>query len=169
MSASIGIFYGSTTGNTAEVAELIAEQFAVPCDLHDLAESPLSLVSEYEKVILGISTWDFGELQEDWDEQWGEIAGLSLKGKTIALFGLGDQLGYGEWFVDAMGLLHEQLIKKGAVLVGQWPNQGYNFEASKGLTQDQQYFVGLALDQDTQRSETDERVEQWVRLIQPYF
>ncbi|STE83833.1 flavodoxin II [Escherichia coli] len=51
-------------------------------------------------LILGIPTWDFGEIQEDWEAVWDQLDDLNLEGKIVALYGLGDQLGYGEWFLD---------------------------------------------------------------------
>ncbi len=113
-------------------------------------------------LILGISTWDFGELQEDWESRWEDIADLHLEGRIVALFGLGDQLGYGEWFQDALGMLHDQLVPKGVKLVGYWPNEGYEFDASKALIDDGRHFVGLALDDANQYDQTDPRIEQWV-------
>jgi flavodoxin II len=147
----IGLFYGSTTCYTEMAAEkiraIIGEELV---DIHNVKESPLSLMNDYDLLILGISTWDFGEIQEDWSEIWQKIAGVSLNGKSVALFGLGDQEGYGEWYLDAMGLLHDELKPTGANLIGYWPVQGYEFEASKALTPDGSQFVGLALDEDSQ-------------------
>ncbi len=64
-------------------------------------------------LILGIPTWDFGEIQEDWEAVWDQLDDLNLEGKIVALYGLGDQLGYGEWFLDALGMLHDKLSTKG--------------------------------------------------------
>ncbi|WP_415889132.1 flavodoxin FldB [Neptuniibacter sp. SY11_33] len=170
MSASIGLFYGSTTGNTESVAELITEHLGQD-KVHriDIAADGIESVSEYEHLILGISTWDFGELQEDWADLWEQLDAVAVAGKSCALFGLGDQIGYSEWFLDAMGLLHERLQSKGAQMVGYWPVEGYNFEASKALTPDHQQFVGLAIDEDCQRSETEERVTTWCQQIRKEF
>ena len=90
---------------------------------------------------------------------------MDLSGKTIALFGLGDQLGYGEWFQDALGMLHEQVLAQGATVVGYWPNKGYDFTASKGLTADGSKFVGLSLDEDSQYNLTDERLDTWCEQV----
>ncbi len=166
MSNTIGLFFGTTTGNTEDVAALIAEQLnAFSVDQHDIAEEGLAAVGNYQHMILGIPTWDFGELQEDWDDLWSELDEIDFNGRTCALFGLGDQIGYAEWFLDAMGLLHDKLQERGARMVGYWPNQGYKFTGSKALTQDETHFVGLAVDQDSQSDETDERVEAWVKQI----
>ncbi|WP_271273280.1 flavodoxin FldB [Aliamphritea hakodatensis] len=168
MSQTIGLFYGSTTGNTEDVAERVAAQLGSDnvC-LHDVADNGLAGFDKYNSLIFGISTWDFGELQEDWDDIWSEVDDLDFSGMTCALFGLGDQIGYPEWFLDAMGMLHEKLQKGGARVVGYWPNQGYDFEASKALTADASQFVGLALDDDGQAGETDERIAEWCAQIKP--
>ncbi|ASF99073.1 flavodoxin FldB [Vibrio anguillarum] len=162
----IGLFYGSTTCYTEMAAEkiraLIGEDLV---EIHNVKETPLSLMSNYDLLILGISTWDFGEIQEDWSAIWDQIGGVSLNGKYVALFGLGDQEGYGEWYLDAMGMLHDELKQIGAQLIGYWANQGYHFEASKALTKDGRHFVGLALDEDSQYEQSDERIQCWVEQI----
>lgn len=71
-------------------------------------------------LILGIPTRDFGEIQEDWEAVWDQLDDLNLEGKIVALYGLGDQLGYGEWFLDALGMLHDKLSTKGVKFVGYW-------------------------------------------------
>ncbi|WGV99883.1 flavodoxin FldB [Vibrio sp. YMD68] len=162
----IGLFYGSTTCYTEMAAEkiraIIGEELV---DIHNIKESPISLMADYDLLILGISTWDFGEIQEDWSEIWQKIAGVSLNGKYVALFGLGDQEGYGEWYLDAMGMLHDEIQQVGANIIGYWPNQGYEFEASKALTEDGSHFVGLALDEDSQYELSDERIATWVEQV----
>ncbi|WGK81856.1 flavodoxin FldB [Vibrio aestuarianus] len=162
----IGLFYGSTTCYTEMAAEkiraIIGEDLV---DIHNVKETPLSLMSDYDLLILGISTWDFGEIQEDWSAIWDQINGVSLNDKYVALFGLGDQEGYGEWYLDAMGMLHDELKQVGAQFIGYWPNQGYQFEASKALTEDGSHFVGLALDEDSQYEFSDERIQTWVEQI----
>lgn len=163
----IGLFYGSTTCYTEMAAEkiraIIGEELL---DIHNVKTSDLSLMNDYDLLILGISTWDFGEIQEDWNELWDQVSELSLKGKTVALFGLGDQEGYGEWYLDAMGMLHDEVIKAGAKVIGYWPNdEHYEFEASKALTADGSLFVGLALDEDSQYELSDERIAIWVEQV----
>ncbi|NOI76347.1 flavodoxin FldB [Vibrio coralliilyticus] len=163
----IGLFYGSTTCYTEMAAEkmraIIGEELV---DIRNVKETPLAEMADYDFLILGISTWDFGEIQEDWNEIWDQIDGLSLNGKTIALFGLGDQEGYGEWYLDAMGMLHDELKKTGANLIGYWPNdESYEFEASKALTEDGSQFVGLALDEDSQYELSDERIATWIEQV----
>ena len=117
----IPLIYGSTTGNTERVAHLITECW--PGE-DSLALIPIdSLVSSdvqfAESVIIGVPTWNFGELQEDWEEVWSNFCGIDFHGKRVALFGLGDQLGYGDWFLDAMGIVATQVSQKGATLVGE--------------------------------------------------
>ena len=63
----IGVFYGSTTGTTEDVAHRIAEKLNVPNgDIHDASKLNDELVKEYDVLVLGTSTWGAGELQDDW-------------------------------------------------------------------------------------------------------
>ncbi|GAL19597.1 flavodoxin 2 [Vibrio maritimus] len=110
----IGLFYGSSTCYTEMASEKIREIIGPDIvDIFNVKDTPISKMSDYDLLILGISTWDFGELQEDWCGIWDQIGGVSLSGKVVALFGLGDQEGYGEWYLDAMGMLHEELKLQG--------------------------------------------------------
>lgn len=80
----IGIFYGSSTGVTAEVAQEIAKKFGVAdADVHNVAKSAPSDVAPYDVLILGSSTWGAGELQDDW---YDFLTGLKcLTSKTSRL------------------------------------------------------------------------------------
>ncbi len=162
----IGLFYGSSTCYTEMVAEKIQALLGdeLVC-LHNLKDTPIDEMTRYPVLMLGISTWDFGEIQEDWLASWDALDTLDLDGKIVALFGLGDQAGYGEWFLDAMGLLHDKLLVKGCQLVGYWPNEGYQFDASKALVDDGRYFVGLALDETSQYELTDQRLASWLPQV----
>ncbi|KZN42531.1 flavodoxin FldB [Pseudoalteromonas luteoviolacea] len=163
----IGLFYGSTTCYTEMAAEKIQEIIGKDVvSLHNIKDEPLKGAEQFDFVIFGISTWDFGELQEDWESHWGDIDGVNLQGKTIALFGMGDQQGYGQWFQDALGMLHDKISPQGVNFIGLWPNsEEYEFEASKALTEDESQFVGLALDEDSQYDKSDERIASWIEQI----
>ncbi|RDL43886.1 flavodoxin [Marinomonas piezotolerans] len=162
---TIGLFYGTDTSNTEMVGQKIQQQFAEldrVVERHNISDVDLSLMLKYDFLILGIPTWDFGGIQSDWEDAGDALTELNLSGKTIALYGLGDQFGYGDYFVDAMGWLYEQLRPTGAKLIGLWPTKGYDFEASLAANKDKSEFVGLAIDEDQQFDLTDQRVEQWV-------
>ena len=163
---SIGLFYGSTTCYTEMAAEKIQAQLNSLFDeqvvsLHNIKDESLKRAEEFDILIFGISTWDFGELQEDWESHWEDVYQLALQDKTIALFGLGDQIGYADWFQDALGMLHDAIVPAQCSIIGYWPNQGYEFAASKALTEDKTQFVGLSLDDENQYDVTDERIEKW--------
>lgn len=163
---SIGLFFGSTTCYTEMAAEKIQAQLnsifdAQVVSVFNIKDTALQQAEAFDILIFGISTWDFGELQEDWESSWEDVHKLNLAGKTVALFGLGDQFGYADWFQDALGMLHEALEPSGCRFIGFWPNQGYEFAESKGLTEDKSQFVGLSLDDENQFDQTDERINTW--------
>ncbi|WP_333608985.1 flavodoxin FldB [Arsukibacterium sp.] len=162
----IGLFYGSTTCYTEMVAEKIQALIGAELvDLHNIKQQPLSLMAQYDILILGLSTWDFGEIQEDWEAHWDDITTVDLRGKIVAIYGMGDQIGYAEWFQDAVGMLHQTIAPQQPQRIGFWPNSGYEFIASKALTADGEWFYGLALDDENQYEQTDERLNLWVNQI----
>lgn len=162
----IGIFYGSTTCYTEMAAEQIQVKLASrDAQLHNIIDTPISKCLDYDFLIFGIPTWDYGELQEDWEKIWDDVSELDLSGKTAAVFGLGDQIGYPDWFQDAMGYLYHLLASRGATLVGHWPNEGFEYNESKALTQDGKEFVGLPLDDENEAELSEERIEQWLVSI----
>ena len=58
--------------------------------MFNIKDTPLSDIEQYDVVLLGISTWDFGELQEDWESHWNDIGTVNFTNKQAAIFGLGD-------------------------------------------------------------------------------
>ncbi len=167
----IALFYGSTNGNTAAVAQLIQREFAavapVNVELFDIAEFYLEEMLDFDRLILGIPTWDTGQLQKDWETILAEFSSLDLHGKRVALFGLGDQVGYPTTFVDALFFLATQVRERGAQLVGRWPTIGYNFASSWAVVDGA--FVGLVLDEDNQSALTELRVATWVQQLLTEF
>lgn len=169
----IGLFYGSTTCYTEIVAEkiqvLLSADPSLPdgssVTLHNIKDQPLALMTDYDLLILGISTWDFGELQEDWEAHWDDIKDVDLSGKIVAIYGMGDQLGYAEWFQDAVGMLHQAIAPQDCVRIGFWPTEGYDFIASKAATEDGEWFYGLALDEENQYDLTDQRLNLWLTQL----
>lgn len=157
------LFYGSSTGNTQEVAELIAKALNEDITTIDVADEGCESISKHNKLILGISTWGEGDLQDDWEDIWGDFCDIDFNGKTVALFGLGDQDTYGDEFVDALGTLYEQVKTAGANIVGFTSSEGYEHEASKAELDGE--FVGLVVDVDNQDDLTQERIDSWTNNI----
>lgn len=168
--APIGLFYGSSTCYTEMAGEKIRRQLGEQrVDIFNISDTPIVTAQFYNYLIMGIPTWDYGELQEDWEEIWEELDEIELNGKKVALYGLGDQIGYPEWFLDAMGYLHSKLVARGAIPCGYWPKEGYDFEQSKALTSDGSQFVGLALDDENEFDLTEERIQSWCQQLEREF
>jgi len=163
--ASVGIYFGSDTGNTEHVAKLIQKELGKQLiDIHDIAKSTKEEIAEYDLLLFGIPTWYYGEAQCDWDDFFPDLEEIDFDGKLVAIFGCGDQEDYAEYFLDAMGMVRDIVEAKGAILMGLWPTEGYDFVASKGLADDE-HFVGLGIDEDRQPELTEQRVKQWCTQI----
>jgi len=166
--AKIGIFYGSTTGNTEKVADLIHQAFGnVEADVYNVDTTELTDVQKYPYLIFGVSTWGVSDLQDDFEDFLEILEKVDFKGKIVALFGLGDQSTYTDSFVDAMGVLYEWLKKRGVKTVGSVPRTGYSFNASMALVKGN--LVGLAIDEEYESHLTGERVKAWVEGLRKEF
>lgn len=167
--AKIGLFYGTTTGNTESAAEMIQQEFGGEdvVAIYEIREANDSDFDEYENIIIGCPTWNIGELQSDWEGYYEELDNIDFSGKKVAYFGTGDQVGYADNFQDAMGILEEKISELGGTTVGYWSIEGYDFTESKALKNGK--FVGLALDEDNQSELSDERVQQWVEQLKTEF
>ena len=158
------IIYGSDTGNTEVIAEdlvkLLGEHEVLTVD--ELEESDWG---GNELYILGIPTWYDGELQSDWEDYLDDFQKIDFTGKTVAVFGLGDQVGYAEWFCDGVGILADIVEKNGGKVIGNWSTDGYEFESSKAVMNTNNTFFGLCLDEDNQPELTQERLKKWVEQL----
>lgn len=163
--AKIGLYYDTDTGNTRKVAKMIRKQFAEDeLDLKNVTKLEAADFDTYGAFILGTPTLGEGELPEKWAELLPALDGVDMSGKTVALFGLGDQEEYAHEFVDGLGLLYEKFESLGATFIGAWPREGYEYEISRAELNDDE-FVGLVIDQDNQSGMTAARVETWVAGI----
>lgn len=165
----IGLFYGSDTGNTETIALKIRDKISKEnVFVVDMYDASIEEFAKYDKIILGLSTWHDGQLQSDWDTFFEEFKGVDFTGKTVAIFGLGDQYVYCDYFIDGVGIIGEVVINNGGEIVGKWSTEGYEHTESKAETEEG-LFLGLALDEDNQFDQTDDRVDTWVAQIKKEF
>ncbi|MDE6196299.1 MAG: flavodoxin [Muribaculaceae bacterium] len=160
---NIGIFYGSTTGTTADIARRIAQLLGVPdADVHDVADTAPDRLGDYSTLILGSSTWGNGDLQDDWYDFIDGAGALDLSDRQTALFGCGDET-MSDTFCNAVGKLYEGLRKTGTKFIGEFPAEGYSFNAS--LAADGKLMRGLVLDEVNHPELTDRRLRQWTDIL----
>lgn len=169
----IGLFYGPAGGSVEKVARYISERIgADKVDLYKVSEVDVSILNQYSCVIMGLSTlgkhtWQSDYEQKDWDEFIPKVKGMDLSGKRVAIFGLGDHIGYANHFVDAIGDLAEAIIPTGIELVGQCSTHGYDYNESRAEVDG--VFLGLPLDEDFEPEKTEERVNNWLQKLLPQF
>ena len=164
-----GIFFASAMGNTETAAMDIKNEFGSDdVDIIHVTDAEKSTVERYDYLIIGGSTWGAGEVQDDMDDFFDVLDEVDLKGKKVALFGLGDQEAYPFAFANSLGELYDKMVEKGAKIVGGgWPTEGYKFDSSKAVRDGK--FVGLVLDVDVQPEKTGERIKKWVKTLKKEF
>ncbi len=164
----IGVFYGSTIGDTKEAAEMIVDVLGKEkADIYNVASVSKDEVKKYDKLIFGASTWGLGELQEDWKNFIEELKTIDFSNKKVALFGFGDQSAYSDTFVDAIGIIYQVVKENGAKVVGEVELGGYDFNNSEAVINGK--FVGLPLDDNNQSNLTEKRVKDWIENLANNF
>lgn len=164
----IGLFYATSTAKTAQIAKKIENAFAKDLiEIVSIEEAWTDDFQSYDNIIVGTSTWFDGELPSYWDELKPAIESLNLKGKKVAIFGLGDQKKYPDNFADGIGILAKLFENAGAKIMGFTSTAGYNFEQSEALRDKK--FLGLVIDIENQASKTNDRIEKWVEQLKKEF
>lgn len=165
---NIGIFYGSSTGNTEAAAKQIQNELGRnTVKLFDVENAKATDIEQFSNLLFGSSTWGLGDLQDDFVDFLSEIASANLEGKKVAIFGYGDQDSYADSFVDAIGQIYDALEGKGCEIIGMVSTDGYEYDESKAEVNGQ--FVGLPLDEENQSDLTDKRIKSWIEELKNQF
>ena len=134
--AITGIFFGSDTGNTENIAKMIQKQLGKDvADVHDIAKSSKEDLEAYEHSAAGHPNLVL-------------LAKRSVTGMTSSRLSRKRLISTANWLrclvvvtrkitpnisADALGTIRDIIEPRGATIVGHWPTAGYHFEASKGL------------------------------------
>ncbi len=158
---SVVIIFGSDGGATKGVASKISKK----CQGRsvDIKDATTDDFENCHLLILGSPTYGDGTLQTDWEDNIDKLRSANLKGKRVALFGTGDQQAYPTSFLNAMGILYDEVSDLGAQVVGFTDTAGFDYLESTAERDGK--FVGLALDLDTQSGMTEKRVTAWLSQL----
>jgi flavodoxin I len=164
----VKLIYGTETGFTKLVGDAILENFTKSSIVNIEDAKPEDWFGDL--LILGIPTWceprldTFGEYSDDWNNSLDKFKRMNFNGQTVALYGLGDQVGYADNFVDGLGMLAEVVIRNGGRLIGRTSTEGYTWSESNGLA-DENTFFGLPIDEDNEPTLTYPRIQRWVQQL----
>lgn len=161
MSKKVVIAYATNRGNTKVVAEKLAEKIKGAVVVN-IADTPVSELSVYDYLILGTSTIGRGEMLKPWKDKADELKALDFAGKTVALFGLGNQAYHGDTFAEGVSHLYELLNGK-VTIEGATSTEGYKFSESKSEVDGK--FVGLVLDMDAEADAADTKIDNWLKSL----
>jgi flavodoxin I len=160
----IAIIYSHSAKKTSQVAKEIKSLFgSKKIEDKDVNSLDPEDLKGYDLLLLGAPSWFDGELPTYWDELVPAIEDVDFNGTKVAIFGNGNQVGYPENFGDAIGLLARVFVNSGASLIGRTAIEGYSFESSLAL--DNNEFLGLLLDFENQKNKNKSRIEEWVHSI----
>ena len=161
---SIGIFYGSSTGTTSDLAQKIASALGVDsANVMDVANADAAAAAKYDVLLLGSSTWGLGDLQDDWESFLPKLKGENLSGKKVGLFGCGDASSYRDTFCAALGTIKAELANTGCTFIGAYPAEGYSYDETTAEENGQ--LIGLCVDDANESDQTEARMERWIAAM----
>ena len=120
----MGILYSTVGGNTEmEVKKLAKLTGLEPLDIGDITPED---VASYDHLIIGAPTWATGKKthrsETPWDDFiFDELPKLDMKGKKVAIFGVGNMIDYPDNFCDWMDEAKRHFEAVGAEIIGKWP------------------------------------------------
>ena len=167
VTADVGLIYGTRTYNTKRVAEKIAKASGLVAT--PVEKLTLEAFSAFDHLIVGAPTLNTGNVVRRSGTPMDEFlytvlpAAGSLRGKKVALFGLGEQMPYPSSFCEALDELGTCFRDSGAQLIGRWPLDGYDIWESRAVWNGE--FVGLTIDEEDQPELTDERIDRWLKQL----
>jgi len=169
----IGLFYGPLGGNVEAVTKILVTKIgAENVELIPVKNANKEKLESYDKIIFGISSlgkdaWE-NDVKTDWDVFLPIVEAANLSNKTIAAFGLGNAVTYPSHFVESLGHLGASLKANGIELVGEMPNEGFEYQESSAI-KDNGNFYGLVLDHDNEAEKSEARIEKWIPVIKTAF
>jgi flavodoxin I len=172
LNAKVGIFSSTSTGHTEKISTYIVnamEQYDDQEITHqDIRDTTSQELMDQDSIIVGAPTWNTDAQNKrsgtDWDEWlYDTLPQLDLRGKKVAVFGLGDQESYSDYYCDAAGELYDLFVDKGATMYGFTSTEGYTYHSSKAERNDK--FVGAMFDEDNQYEESEGRAKAWVEQL----
>ncbi|WP_418717200.1 flavodoxin domain-containing protein, partial [Bilophila wadsworthia] len=119
--SNVLIVYGSTTGNTADIAEYLGGRLRAAghvADVRDAADvSPDGLCEGRDVALFGCSAWgtDEVELQTDFEPLFEAFDRIGVKGVKTACFASGDSSF--EHFCGAVDVIEARLSELGGIQI----------------------------------------------------
>ena len=166
--AGVGIYCSSSTGNTETVSQYIADAIGGGIEYQDIADTSDDEILDKDAIIVGAPTWhtdaDSQRSGTSWDDWlYDTLPNLDLTDKKVAVFGVGDQESYGDYYCDAAGELYDLFSDKGCKMFGFTSTEGYNHGSSKAERDGK--FIGQMFDEDNQYDQSEDRAKAWVEQL----
>merc|ERR1711957_747288 len=146
---------------------------ACGADVAEIESVSVAEVMKHDSLIVGCPTWNTGADTERsmtaWDRWlYYELPKLDLKDKKLAIFGVGDQIGYKYNYCDAVGEIYDTFTAQGIdSSFGRTSTEGYTVIESKAKLADSESekWYGCLFDEDNQRDFSETRAKAWVAQL----
>lgn len=156
------VVYASNLGFAENIARTIAKKLDIET-IEDVQTIEMAQLTNYDKIILVVSTHGDGEIQRDFAAKLDDFKALDLSSKTVALVGLGDGVKHGETFNNAQGQLYDMAKDQGATLVGSSDPENYSYQETQSIREG--VFPGLVIDLENEDHLTQKRIDAWLEQV----
>jgi len=110
----VSIIYASTTGNTEEVAITIKNKLKdYEVNVIEVCNANDKDISESDLVLFGSSTWNYGDINDDFVDYYDNMSSKLLTSKDFSVFGCGDSIGFSDVFCQAVDLIEAKVLSCG--------------------------------------------------------
>ncbi|MBN1337918.1 MAG: flavodoxin domain-containing protein [Bacteroidales bacterium] len=169
----IVLIFWPEAGNVEKIADALGREFNPgQIEKFPVSEVTEEIMNRYNFFIFGGSTagaetWRDASDSNRWSEFFLMLDKVNLENKKVAFYGLGDQILYPLHFVDGLGVFEKEFSVRGAFIAGRWPDKGYDYTESEGVSNGM--FYGLALDEDNESDLSPQRLSKWALQIKKEF
>lgn len=111
----ITILYGSTTGTTETISYMLKDYLKDhDVEVMNVSSVDVNTLKDSDYILLGSSTWGYGELQDDFSDYIETMTEDVYRNKPVAVFGAGDEAGFSDVFCEAVDIIKEKAEALGA-------------------------------------------------------
>ncbi|XRB02103.1 flavodoxin [Pycnococcus provasolii] len=174
---NVGVFYTTGSRTTLKTAEKVvallnsdSHNEKVNASIVNVRES--QDFEEFECLVLGMPSYKWGEDPNEFPSalEFDTIQPppgdpLDLMGKKCAMFGTGDRVGYGDYYIEGLARVWRMLDMRGATLVGKVDASGFEEAVQRSRAIVNGKFLGLPVDDNDEPEEREAAIEAWVAQV----
>lgn len=158
-----GILYATISGSTRDLSFQLAERLELASKhVHDLLETSLEVMDQYDTVLIGSPTYGRGDCHYLFKEGIPELFQQLSSRKNIGIFVMGDLKSHRKTFGGGLFRLYEKLDLDTHGLLGQLPANLYEYQFPNW---EAEWLPGLIVDKHGSKQLNQARMDAWLEGV----